>query len=144
MSIRAICHWCAEAKSRAFVRCRNCGEMPAEDERIWAWLLSDAYLTEAELLDTQARLQKGTVLAPTESAQRIAQRALGLSVEADSYVWTQWIGLLCLSLVVSSLFPLALWWSKRQIRPYKARQLLWIAAVAGVMDLGLVIYSLSF
>ena len=61
--------------------------MPAEADRITAWLLSDAYLTEDDLVETQKRLRMGQVLAPTEHARRIAQRALGLHVETDSYAW---------------------------------------------------------
>ena len=144
MSIRAICHWCAAEKSRAFVLCRKCGEMPAEEVRVLAWLLSDAYLSETELLETQQRLRKGDVLAPTERARRIAQRALGLNVESDSYTQLQLCGILILSTFCSSVFALGLWWSKRHHRPLKARQLLWIAVMAGVVDIGIVFYSFNF
>ena len=118
--------------------------MPAEADRITAWLLSDAYLTEDDLLETQKRLRMGQVLAPTEHARRIAQRALGLHVETDSYTWTQLMGLSCLAVLFSSIFPLGLWWTKSTHRPLKAKQLLWIALLAGIIDLAVVVYSLSF
>ena len=143
MSIRALCHWCAAEKSRAFVQCRICGEMPSEVDRIMAWLLSDAYLTDDDLVETQKRLRMGHVLAPTEHARRIAQRALGLHVETDNYNWPQLIGISCLAILFSSIFPLGLWWTKSSHRPLKAKQLLCIALIAGIIDLAVVFYSLS-
>lgn len=144
MSFRAICHWCAAEKSRAFVVCQACGEMPAEGNRIVAWLLSDAYLSESELCDAQSRLKKGALPAPTEGARRIAQRALGLDIETDRYAPPQIAALLVLCVVFSSILGIGLWWSKRHHRPLKARQLLGISFVAGVVDLFVLFYKWSF
>lgn len=144
MSPRAVCHWCAEEKTRSFVVCRSCGEMPSEEQRIVAWLLSDAYLTETELSEAQERLKKGHQLAPTEGARRIAQRALGLNIEADRYTMTQSMGLLLLCIIFSSVLGIGLWWSKRLYRPIKARQLIGISIVALLVDVAVFIYNWSF
>lgn len=118
--------------------------MPAENERIIAWLLSDAYLNEEEMNKTQKRLLLGEVLEPTEGARRIAQRALGLYVETDRYTYLELFGLGILCCLFTPVFGFALWAFKRMERPLKAKQLLWVSSLCLPVDVLLILYNWSF
>lgn len=128
MSLTAVCHRCGGAKPDAMAPCPDCGHVPLGDDRLLAWLFSDAHLSEDELAEAAARVSAGEHPDPGRARLNEARRALGAELPAarrgPPLRPGERAALLGANLLLTPLAGFAVWFGLRADRPAAARDAL--------------------
>ncbi len=147
MSERAVCARCGGLRPDLRAACPDCGHAPDASELPLAWLLSERWLGEAELLETARRISAGQRPDPDPRLLAKARAALdearvgqgpGLGNGGRAAV-------LLGDVLLTPLIGYALWFGLRQERPVAAREALLltlpVTLALGLAWLGVVLLS---
>lgn len=126
MSGRAVCARCGGSRSDLFADCPDCGASIGPADRPLAWLLSSAWLDEAELDELARRISSGQRPDPGEALLARARVALGAAPQerGERLSPRQRLGLLAANLLLTPLAGYAVWFGLRRERPAAARDAL--------------------
>lgn len=138
---RAVCLRCGADKPSYDRICPDCGHRPDGEGLLVAWLLSDAHLPASHLDQAAARIRRGEALRPSHTMLQRARRALGVHATQDHGLdWHVRFGLLSLSLFITALPGLLMWFWWRTTRPRSAAQALWLSLPAGLIGSGALLW----
>lgn len=121
--------------------CAACGHRPTGEERLLAYLLSSHHLSDKELDEAAGRIIAGDPIdPPPELLERArahlspvaSEREVPRDPDEELPPW-RLVGIVAVSLLLTPLFGLALWWSWREERPKMARQALYAALGTGAL-----------